>query len=134
VELLSSFNYQGVSHAAGRDAGGDPRLPGADPAAYKSCVVVFACMDVRAKLFSEARFQWRNTSKKLFGTPELAILETPWPGGTTGDLLYRMLQMVDLSGNAFVARRPTGCRCSGRTGGCGGGFTNSDASVTSMRR
>jgi hypothetical protein len=53
------------------------------------------------------RFQWRNL-KKLFGTPELAILENPWPGGTTGDLLYRMLQMVDLSGNAFVARRPDG--------------------------
>jgi HK97 family phage portal protein len=73
--------------------------------AYKSCGVVFACMDVRSKLFAEATFQWRNTSRKLFGNPELAILEEPWPGGATDDLLARMMQHADLSGNAFVARR-----------------------------
>jgi phage portal protein BeeE len=77
--------------------------------AYKSDGVVFACMDVRAKLFSEARFQWRarNGGKpgKLFGTADLGLLEEPWAGGTTGDLLYRMLQFVDLAGNAFVVNR-----------------------------
>jgi hypothetical protein len=66
-------------------------------------------MDVRAKLFSEARFQWRQRRGgrpgTMFGTPDLAVLETPWPGGTTGDLLARMIQLVDLAGNCFVARR-----------------------------
>lgn len=77
--------------------------------AYKSDGVVFACMDVRAKLFSEARLQWRQRQGgrpgKLFGNQDLELLETPWPGGTTGDLLYRMLQMVDLAGNSFLVNR-----------------------------
>jgi phage portal protein BeeE len=110
LELMSSFSYQGVSYS----------LPNAQQeeirdytalirSAYKSCGVVFAVMDVRAKLFAEASFQWRNSSTtKMFGTPELAILENPWPGGTTGDLLYRVLQMVDLAGNAFIVRRGGG--------------------------
>jgi phage portal protein BeeE len=35
----------------------------------------------------------------------LRILEQPWPGGTTGDLLTKMLVHADLAGNAFVTRR-----------------------------
>ena len=109
-ELLSQFGYAGNTYT----------LPSAKQEeirdystlvrqAYKGDSVVFACMDVRAKLFSEASFQWRNTStKKMFGTPDLEPLELPWPGGTTGDLLYRMIQHADLAGNAFVASRPPG--------------------------
>lgn len=76
--------------------------------AYQSDPVVFACMNRRAELFSEARFQWRQVRNgrpgDLFGTGELGILEDPWPNGTTGDLLSRMIQDVDLCGNAFIAR------------------------------
>jgi hypothetical protein len=35
----------------------------------------------------------------------LQILEGPWEGGTTGDLLTRMLQDADLAGNCYIARR-----------------------------
>ena len=35
---------------------------------------------------------------------DLAVLERPWPGGTTGDLLTRMLLHADFGGNAYVAR------------------------------
>ena len=76
--------------------------------AYKSNGVVFACELARMMLFSEARFQWRQLKQgrpgRLFGSTELRILEEPWPGGTTGDLLTRMILDADLAGNAFVRR------------------------------
>lgn len=76
--------------------------------AYKSDGVVFATILARSLLFTEARFQFQRIVKgkpgDLFGSPELAILENPWPNGTTGELLARMEQDVSLSGNAYVAR------------------------------
>lgn len=73
--------------------------------AYKSNGVVFACMLVRQMIFSEARFQWREYRNgrpgELFGSPELALLENPWPGGTTGELLARMETTASLAGNYF---------------------------------
>jgi hypothetical protein len=42
--------------------------------------------------------------------PALARLETPWPNGTTGDLLTRMIQDADLAGNAYVRRNRCGRR------------------------
>jgi phage portal protein BeeE len=76
--------------------------------AYKNNAVVFACMQVRAQLFSEARFQFRQVRGgrpgDLFGTSALSVLETPWPNGTTGDLLSRMIQDADQEGDSFIAR------------------------------
>jgi HK97 family phage portal protein len=75
---------------------------------YKRNGVVFACQLARLLLFSEARFQWQRMRGgrpgDLFGTPELALLETPWPNGSTGELLARMIQDVDLAGNAYIRR------------------------------
>ena len=76
-------------------------------AAYKSNGIVFACIGVRMRLFSEVRFQWQDMTRgpgKLFGSPELAILETPWNGATTGDLLARKEQYASLGGNAYTYR------------------------------
>lgn len=74
--------------------------------AYQSNGVVFACMLARQALFSEARFAWRQwkdgSPGALFGGTDLALLERPWPAGTTGELLARMIQDADLAGNAFV--------------------------------
>jgi len=73
---------------------------------YRDNGVIFACMSARALMFSEARFQFRQLRQgrpgQLFGTPDLQLLETPWPNGTTGDLLTRALQDVDLAGNFYV--------------------------------
>ena len=67
--------------------------------------VVFAVLNARLNLFTEATFKFRQLSdKKLYGTPDLAILEKPWPNGTTGELLARMEQDAFLAGNAFVRR------------------------------
>ncbi|MFF8831377.1 phage portal protein [Streptomyces sp. NPDC015131] len=74
--------------------------------AYKRNGAVFACMAARQMAFSEARFQWRRFKdgrpSELFGSTELALLEKPWPGGTTGELLSHMIQDADLAGNAFI--------------------------------
>jgi phage portal protein BeeE len=77
-------------------------------AAYKNNGVIFACILVRQLLFSEARFQFQRIRAgrpgDLFGTPALDPLETPWRGGTTGDLLTRMEQDGSIAGNAFIRR------------------------------
>ena len=74
--------------------------------AYQSNGIVFACMLARQALFSEARFAWRRwkdgSPGALFGGTDLALLERPWPAGTTGELLARMIQDADLAGNSFV--------------------------------
>lgn len=70
--------------------------------------VIASIMRVRVAVFSEARFQWQQLRKgrpgDLFGSPELSIVEQPWIGGTTGDLMARMLIDADLAGNSFWIR------------------------------
>ena len=62
---------------------------------YKGNSIVFSVILARLMLVSEAEFKFQNlTDKRLFGTADLALLENPRPGGTTGDLLARMEQDV----------------------------------------
>ncbi len=79
--------------------------------AYKANGVVFACCLARMTVFSEVRFQFQKLNDgrpgDFFSTPELDILEKPWPNGTTGELLSRAIQDVDLAGNHFVVRNDT---------------------------
>lgn len=69
---------------------------------------IFACLALRQQVFSAVRFQWQSINNgrpsELFGTAELAPLETPWVGGTTQDLLTRVIQDADLAGNAYWAQ------------------------------
>src|SRR5215467_7418086 len=62
-------------------------------AAYRQNGIVFACNQARMRLFAEARFQYRQIRGgrpgDLFGTPDLNVLENPWPNGTTRNLLKR---------------------------------------------
>ncbi len=77
-------------------------------AAYKANGIVFALVLARLQVFSQARFQWTRFVDghpgDLFGSPELEILEKPWRGGTTGDLLARMEVDASLAGNAYIRR------------------------------
>lgn len=67
--------------------------------------IVFSVILARLGVFSEAQFKFRNlATKQLFGSEALGILETPWPDGTTGELLARMEQDVSLAGNFFAVR------------------------------
>lgn len=90
----------------------DSGFAGLIQGAYRSNGIVFACELARFMLFSEARFQFQQMSGgrpgELFGTPDLAILERPWPGGVTGDLLTRALVSADFAGDAFIVRRRDG--------------------------
>jgi phage portal protein BeeE len=86
--------------------GNEPILPtliSQTNAAYGSNAVVFGAILARLMLFSEAEFKYRTLSdKRLHGGTELLKLEAPWPNGTTGELLARMIQDVDLAGNAYI--------------------------------
>lgn len=72
---------------------------------YAGNGIVFSLILARLSLFSEAEFKFRDRgTKRLFGTPDLTLLENPWPNGTTGDLLARMEQDASLAGNSFIRR------------------------------
>ena len=78
--------------------------------AYRTNGPVFAVNLCRMFLFSEARMQFRRLTNgrpgKLFGTNDLDIIEHPWPNATTGDLLARAINDVDLAGNFYATRVP----------------------------
>jgi hypothetical protein len=83
----------------------------------KSNAIAFACLDVRRRLFSEARFTFRRQVDgrpgELFGGRDgrnpayrgLALLAEPWRGGTSRDLLSRSIDYADIGGNAFITKR-----------------------------
>jgi hypothetical protein len=91
-----------------------PNFSGLSVGAFKRNGIIFTCMATRQLLFSEARFQFQQLRNgvpgDLFGTQALALLENPWPNATTGDLLSRAIQDVDLAGNFFAVRRPNRIR------------------------
>lgn len=121
AQQLSSFMYNGLYYAptttgmVQQTLGGRATERPADnfrglaEGAYKANGVVFACMLVRQLVFSSAWFRWqrlRNGSPSdTFGTADLRLLEKPWPGGTTQDMLSRMIQDVDLAGNSYWVRQ-----------------------------
>lgn len=89
---------------------GSEPLPGGDDfsAIYKSNGVVFACEAIRQRVFSQITFRFAalNNGKvgKLFGGPEIDILNKPWPGGTGGDLASRAILDADTKGAFFGVR------------------------------
>lgn len=72
---------------------------------YKRNGVVAAVELVRLSVFAEARFLFQRLREgrpgDLFSLPSLSILERPWEGGTTGDLLARMIVDADMAGNFY---------------------------------
>lgn len=84
------------------------KVPGTAVGGFKGNGPVFALVLARLQAFSQARFQWTRfvgaQPGDLFGSPELAVLERPWPGGTTSDLLARMEIHASVAGCAYVIR------------------------------
>jgi hypothetical protein len=72
---------------------------------FKRNGVIFACMLVRMAVFSAPRFVFQRFNgarpSEFFGSRDLRQLEQPWPGGTTQDLLARVIQDADLAGNSY---------------------------------
>lgn len=122
IAALNEFYFQGNAYAVGMGSqtttyGRQPMetagntLEGYGRAAYASDGVVFAVMAVRMAVFSAIRFQFQQLNQgrpgDLFSTPALQPLESPegvGASGTTQDLLIRMIQDVDLQGNAYLVR------------------------------
>lgn len=74
----------------------------------KSSSPIFALYLARAQVFSQVKFQWTKLDggkpTDLFGTSDLRVLERPWIGGTTPDLLARMELDVAGAGNSYYRR------------------------------
>lgn len=68
--------------------------------------IVFACTMARARIFSQARFQFQqlvdNRPGKLFGNPSLRLIERPWHNGTTAELLVAAELDASACGNFFA--------------------------------
>lgn len=89
-------------------------LPG-HTAAVKACPPAFAAQMVRALVLSQARFTfrkmpWARSPRVTQGSRDLAILERPWPNGTTGDLIRKMEWHAGLAGNSYVTNWQQGNR------------------------
>ena len=115
-DSIESYGYGGQTYFGTASLGASTPSQEPPPAGFaqlvdgpfRSNAVVFACEQKRMSIFSEARFLYRNFSKgrpgRVWSDTSLDILERPWPRGTTGDLLARMIQHADLGGNSYVAR------------------------------
>lgn len=120
IGLYNSFSFGGIGYGYGGAlstgvqqtlAGGQATemapntFVGLANQAYAANGVVFACMLVRQLVFSSIRFRWQRLRdgkpSDTFGSAELGILERPWVGGTTQDMLSRMIQDADLAGNSY---------------------------------
>lgn len=113
ASMLNQFSYDGWTYPGGMRqtlaANGTERAPnnfeGLVDHAYRANGIIFACMLVRMQVFSSTRFQWQRIlngkPSDTFGNRDLALFEEPWSGGTTQDLLTRMIQDADLAGNSY---------------------------------
>jgi Phage portal protein len=124
---LNSFSYNGNAYSipaiqqtlAGEMEPTPQGFTGFAQQGFGGNAVVFACMALRQLVFSGIRFQWQTINSgrpaDLFGNSSLRPLEVPWPGGTTQDLLNRMIQDADLAGNFYAVRDTPLARIGGDT-------------------
>lgn len=86
----------------------EERIPATGDLAYRMSSPVFSLVLARMQVFSQIHFQWTQFKAgqpgDLFGSPELSLLERPWPGGTTADLLAKMEVDVSVAGNSYIRR------------------------------
>lgn len=115
IAALNSFVYNGGTYGIGNQSIGyeDAEsiandFKGYVQSAYMSNGIIFSLIATRMLVFSSVRFTYqrynRGRPSSMFGSPNLAIIEHPWPGGTTQDLLVKMLTDVDLAGNFYAVR------------------------------
>lgn len=78
------------------------------PAVAGNSSIVYTCERLRVSVFAEARFAWQRMSNNgrplpqaMFGNSALGILETPWRGAQTRDLLATMEMDAAQYGNSY---------------------------------
>jgi Phage portal protein len=111
-EYASWFGYGGTEYPLLQTTYGQvdqERIAWTADWAARTSGPVSSLIYARLRVFSQVRFQWARFSGAqpgdLFGTADLKILEQPWPGGTTSDLLARMEWDASAAGNAYTRRR-----------------------------
>lgn len=76
--------------------------------AFSASPPVFALERFRLAVFSQIRFRFRRAADDgrgdLYRTDALSVLERPWPGAKSRDLLVRALVTADIGGNAYIYR------------------------------
>lgn len=115
ASILNSFQFQGNQYVpAITQSYGNPQLveqvrpdfASYAQSLYASNGIVFALMAVRQLAFSQVRMQWQRWDKgrptDLYSSQDLRVFEAPWAGGTTQDLLAKMITDADLSGNCYL--------------------------------
>ena len=96
-----------TSYASPDKEGVMPQMAAWAQQALASNSVVFSAFMLRMYLFSQAVFQWQaKDDLHLFGNTDLTILEEPWPGCTSQDLLARAEQDAGLAGQAYIWHPP----------------------------
>src|SRR5690606_13535282 len=122
LDRIPGFNYDNSFYPLGGSGVGYPDQESdnsnsfqiATNNIYKANSFVFAVMDFRRSVFNQIDFVYKKRNVKagerprpgdVFDGPGLKILEEPWPGANTSDLLSRMINDVDLCGNSYVIRR-----------------------------
>lgn len=115
-DWVDLFSFNGVDYPLIRTSTGaldEEQLASTATTAYHTSGPIFALVVARMQVFSQIRFQWTRfqggSPTDLFGTPALRLLERPWRGGTTADLLARIEVDVSLAGNSYI-RKTTGAR------------------------
>lgn len=110
-EYADWFSFDGVMYPLLRTSMGrldEEQLAQTATHAYHTNGPIFALVVARLQVFSQIRFQWTRfeggTPSDLFGSPALALLERPWRGGTTSDLLARMEVDASLAGTAYIRK------------------------------
>jgi phage portal protein BeeE len=70
--------------------------------------ILFAVIRARYSALSQARFCFERFTGGTFTNSDLAVLEAPWPGADTSDLLTRMEIDAALYGNFYCVRGKNG--------------------------
>lgn len=98
--LLDSFRIGGQTYVAADYGAGS---------LVHQCGPAYSVLDRRASIVGEARFAFQAFSQgkpdRMFATAELAILEQPWRGGSTRQLMAVMELDVATSGNSYWIRQ-----------------------------
>jgi phage portal protein BeeE len=120
-DWMSFFSWNGTNYPFIQQAGVNPTQTeeiggdygGLIEGAYKRNGAVFALMEFRRRIFSQAQFRFQRVEDdgrpgQYFTSKELRPLETPWANATTSDLLSLAIQTVDLAGNFYCRKVPSG--------------------------
>lgn len=110
-EWAGLFEYGGLSYPIVQTTMGnvkEERIAWSSVAANQGNSAVFSLVQARIQAFAQIRFQWTRFQGAqpgdLWGTPELQVLEQPWPHGRTANLLAIMEMDNQIAGNSYICR------------------------------